>query len=149
MGVPEKLARQMAGLLLTRGGLDITDLAVRFKRDTVETAQMYAFMSDDLDIVWINRAVEGLQVSGRWQAIARSNLRDEFYRMRRELMISLYQGRSRKPPMALYESWRERNEAAVSKFQASLDDMKLRGDADFAMLSVAAQQFRKLVDGGT
>ncbi len=147
-GVPEKLARQMAGLLLTRGGLDIADLAVRFKRDTVETAQMYAFMSDHLDIIWINRAVEGLHVSGRWQAIARSNLRDEFYRMRRELMISLYQGRSGKPPMALYESWRARNEDSVSKFRASLDDMKLRGDADFAMLSVAAQQFRKLVNGG-
>ena len=149
MGVPEKLARQMAGLLLTRGGLDIADLAVRFKRDTVETAQMYAFMSDDLDIVWVNRAVEGLHVSGRWQAIARSNLRDEFYYLRRELMISLYQGRSRKSPMALYESWRAKNEDSVKKFRASLDDMQLRGDKDFAMLSVAAQQFRKLVDGGT
>lgn len=147
MDVPDKLARRMSALLLTRGGLDITDLSVNFNRDTVETAQMYAFMSDDLGVVWINRAVEALQVSGRWQAIARSNLRDDFYSMRRELVTTLYTGRSRKSPMALYETWRVDNEVAVAKFEASLDEMKLRGEPDFAMLSVAAQEFRKLVDG--
>ena len=147
MGVPDKLARRMAALLLTRGGLDITDLAVNFKRDPVETAQMYAHMSDVLGVVWLNRGVEALQVSGRWQAIARSNLRDEFYRVRRDLVTSLYKTSSRKSPMALYESWAEKNAAGVAKFEASLEEMKLRGEADFAMLSVAAQELRKLVDG--
>jgi len=146
MGVPEKLARRMAGLLLTRGGLDITDLAVSCKRDVFETAEMYARMSDDLDIIWITRGVEALPVSGRWQAIARSNLRDEFYRMRRDLVESLYQTRSRKSPMALYESWLEKNASGVTKFNATLAEMKLRSETDFAMLSVAAQEFRKLVD---
>jgi glutamate dehydrogenase len=147
MGVPEKLARQMAGLLLTRGGLDIADLAVNFKQDAVETAQMYAVMSDELGLVWLNRAVEVLHVSGRWQAIARSNLRDEFYRIRRDLVTSLYQTRSRKSPLALYESWGARNDVAIAKFKSVLDEMKLRSETDFAILSVAAQQLRKLVDG--
>jgi glutamate dehydrogenase len=146
-GVPEKLGRSMAGLLLTRGGLDITDLSVNFKQDVLQTAQMYAYMSEELGIVWVNRAVEGLQVSGRWQAIARSNLRDEFYHMRRELVTKLYQTNSRKAPMALYEAWRETNTASVAKFEAVLSEMRLRGEADFAMLSVAAQEFRKLIDG--
>lgn len=146
-GVPDKLARQMSALLLTRGGLDITDLSVNFKRDTVETAQMYAYMSEDLGVVWINRAVEALQVSGRWQAIARSNLRDDFYRMRRELVTTLYTSRSRKSPMALYETWKLGNESAIVKFESSLGEMKVHGEPDFAMLSVAAQEFRKLVDG--
>ena len=35
----------------------------------------------------------------------------------------------------------------IAMLQANLDEMKLRGKADFAMLSVAAQEFRKLVDG--
>ena len=38
-GVPEKLARQMAALLLTRGALDISDLANVHKKDGVETAE--------------------------------------------------------------------------------------------------------------
>ena len=147
MGVPEKLARRMAGLLLTRGGLDITDLAVNNKRDVFETAQMYAHMSNDLDIIWVNRAVEALDVSGRWQAIARSNLRDEFYHIRRDLVASIFQTRSRKTPLALYQAWADKNTAEVAKFEAVLAEMTLRGEVDFAMLSVAAQEFRKLVEG--
>ena len=77
-GVPEKLARHMASLLLTRGGLDISDLANRYRKDILETGSMYAEMSDRLGIVWMNRCVESLEVEGRWQALARSNLRDDF-----------------------------------------------------------------------
>ena len=136
----------MAALLLTRGGLDITDLAVNHKRDVFETAHMYAYMSDHLGVVWINRAVENLKVGGRWQAIARSNLRDDFYRIRRDLVEGLYQSRGRKTPMQLYEAWAEKNADGIAKFAASLEEMKLRGNPDFAMLSVAAQELRKLVD---
>jgi NAD-specific glutamate dehydrogenase len=49
--------------------------------------------------------------------------------------------------MELYEAWKLDNESAIAKFASSLDEMKLRGEPDFAMLSVAAQEFRKLVDG--
>ncbi|MEX2495928.1 MAG: NAD-glutamate dehydrogenase, partial [Woeseia sp.] len=80
MGVPEKLARKMAALLLTRGGLDIADLAKLCNRDVVRTARMYSLLSDRLGLVWLHRSVEGRSVDGRWQALARSNLRDEFYR---------------------------------------------------------------------
>ncbi|MGI9260929.1 MAG: NAD-glutamate dehydrogenase domain-containing protein, partial [Woeseiaceae bacterium] len=82
-GVPEKLSKKMAALLLTRGGLDISDLAMRHRKDLMATARMYAGMSDRLGIVWMNRGVESLEVEGRWQALARSNLRDDFYRIRR------------------------------------------------------------------
>ena len=60
----------MASLLLTRGGLDICDLANRYNKDLVATGRMYAEMSDRLGIVWMNRGVESLEVDGRWQALA-------------------------------------------------------------------------------
>ena len=148
-GVPEKLARRTAAMLLTRGGLDITDLAVNRNRDVFETAQMYAHMSDQLGIVWINRAVEALAVTGSWQAIARSNLREDFYRIRRDLVTSLYQTRSRKSPMELYENWSEKHHKHIALFLGVLGEMPLRGEVDFAMLSVAGQEFRKLVDDST
>ena len=52
----------------------------------------------------------------------------------------------RKLPMALYESWLDNNASGVAKFDATLAEMKLRSETDFAMLSVAAQEFRRLVD---
>jgi glutamate dehydrogenase len=147
-GVPEKLARSMAALLLTRGGLDIADLAILHKQDMVETARVYAELSDRLGIIWMNRCVEGLEVEGRWQAIARSNLRDEFYRIRREFVIELLSSRGRGAPLDIFDRWMERNSVALEKFDAILAEMQLRDDVDFATLSVAAQELRRLYNAG-
>jgi glutamate dehydrogenase len=146
-GVPEKLAKKMAALLLTRGGLDIADLANRHRNDVMETARMYSAISDRLGIVWMNRCVESLEVEGRWQALARSNLRDDFYRIRRDFATVLLNGRSRKTPEAAFEAWLRKNAASVRMFDSILAEMRLRSDIDFATLTVAAQELRKLTDG--
>jgi glutamate dehydrogenase len=135
----------MAGLLLTRGGLDIADLARIFNRDVVDTARMYSVLSDRLGLVWLHRSVENLAVDGRWQALARSNLRDEFYRIRRDLSANLLRTRSKADPETLFESWTAKNAAGIRKLDTILAEMKLRQETDFATLSVAAQELRKLV----
>jgi len=145
-GVPDKLAKKMSSLLLTRGGLDIADLSNRFRKDVMETARMYSQMSDRLGIVWMNRCVESLEVEGRWQALARSNLRDDFYRIRRDFAVALLSGRSRKTPENIFHTWMEKNSGAVRKFDSILSEMQLRQDIDFATLSVASQELRKLTD---
>ena len=145
-GVPDKLARKMASLLLTRGGLDIADLSNRHRKDVIETARMYSNMSDRLGIVWMNRCVESLEVEGRWQALARSNLRDDFYRIRRDFATVLLSGRSRKTPEEIFDAWIQKNSAPVRMFDSILAEMRLRPDIDFATLSVAAQELRKLTD---
>jgi glutamate dehydrogenase len=145
-GVPDKLARRMSSLLLTRGGLDISDLSNRYRKDIMATGRMYAEMSDRLGIVWMNRCVESLEVEGRWQALARSNLRDDFYRIRRDFAVTLLSGRSRKSPEEVFRHWINKNSTAVRQFDSILSEMQLRQDIDFATLSVAAQELRKLTD---
>jgi glutamate dehydrogenase len=145
LGVPDKLARKMAALLLTRGGLDISDLARIHNKDVVKTARMYSQLSDRLGLVWLHRSVESLAVEGRWQALARSNLRDEFYRIRRDLSASLLRAHGKSSPEELFEEWAARNAAGVRKLDSILEEMKLRQEIDFATLSVAAQELRKLI----
>jgi glutamate dehydrogenase len=111
----------------------------------VETARMYSLLSDRLGLVWLHRSVENLAVEGRWQALARSNLRDEFYRIRRDLSSSLLRTRAKSDPEKLFEEWLTQNAAGVRKLDAILAEMKLRQEIDFATLSVAAQELRKLV----
>jgi len=145
-GVPDKLAKKMASLLLTRGGLDIADLANRHRKDVMATARMYSSISDRLGIVWMNRCVESLEVEGRWQALARSNLRDDFYRIRRDFATGLLSGRSRKTPEEAFDAWLENNVMSTRQFDSILAEMRLRHDIDFATLSVASQELRKLTD---
>ncbi|HUD96933.1 MAG TPA: NAD-glutamate dehydrogenase domain-containing protein, partial [Woeseiaceae bacterium] len=144
-GVPEKLSRKMAALLLTRGGLDISDLARTSNKDVVETARMYTALSDRLGIIWLHRSVEGLVVTGRWQALARSNLRDEFYRIRRDLTAALLRARGKASLEARFEHWLAENAVGIRKLDTILEEMKRRQEIDFATLSVAAQELRKLI----
>ncbi len=144
-GVPKDLARRMAGLLLTRGGLDIADLAASHRRDVFDTARMYAALSQRLGVVWLSSAIEGLEVRGRWQAMARGNLRDEFYAVRRELSIKLLRGSGRANPVRLFDKWADSQSDGIEKFDAVLKEMQLREDIDFATLSVAAQELRRLI----
>ena len=90
--------------------------------------------------------VEDLEVEGRWQAVARSNLRDEFYRLRRELAGALLRRRGNKSPAEVFEAWLATNIDAVRQFDAVLAEMRLRPESDFAVLSVAAQEIRKLTN---
>jgi glutamate dehydrogenase len=145
MGVPEKLAAKMASLLLTRVALDIADLAVTYKRDIMEAAKVYSLFNEKLGLFALHAGAEDLAVRGRWQAMARSNLRDEFYLIRRDMAALLLKKRSKKDIEQLVDDWLQQRSAQVERFKSMLDEMKLRGDIDISSLSVAAQELRELV----
>ena len=145
MGVPEKLANRMSLLLLTRPALDMADLAAERKRDVLDAARLYSTLNDALSLYWLHNRAEDLAVDGRWQAIARSNLRDEFYRIRRKLAFQLLSPRSKKDPGSIAATWLARHAREVDNFNSMMDEMKLRDEIDFATLSVAAQEFRDLI----
>jgi glutamate dehydrogenase len=145
MGVSEKLAHRMASLQLTRAALDIADLAAEYKRDVIDTAKLYSAFNRELGLFWLHVGAEDLRVKGRWQATARSNLRDEFYRIRRDLAARFLQKRGKKALTQAVEKWLDDHENDVTRFRDMVDEMKLRSDLDFATLSVAAQELRVLI----
>jgi len=136
MGVSEQLANKMSALLLTRVALDIADLAWSCKRDVGETAKLYAAFNYHLGLFWLHAGAEDLEVRGRWQAIARSNLREEFYRLRREMAEPILASRSKKSLTENADRWFEKNQKAITRFRTMVDEMKLRTALDFATLSV-------------
>jgi len=147
MGVPEKLANRMSLLLVTRAALDIADVAAERKRDVIDTARVYSAFNDALGLQWLHNRAEDLKVSGRWQAMARHNLREEFYRIRRDIALRLLTHRGKSDAGAAAQKWLDKHENEVAHFRAMTDEMQLRGNIDFATLSVAAQQLRHLTVG--
>lgn len=145
MGVPEKLANRMSVLLLTRPALDMADLAAERKRDVLDAARLYSMFNDALGLTWLHNRAEDLKVHGRWQAMARSNLRDEFYRLRRELAFGLLRPRSKRDPADIANDWLRRKEMDVTRFNDMIDEMKRRDRVDFATLTVAAQELREII----
>ena len=129
---------------MTRVALDIADLSFACKRDVGETAKLYATFNQHLGMFWLHAGAEDLDVRGRWQAIARSNLREEFYRLRRDIAEPLLASRSKKPVEDRLDQWLSKNDADIKRFRAMVDEVKLRASFDFATLSVAAQRLREL-----
>lgn len=145
MGVPEKLANRMSLLLLTRPALDMADLAAERKRDVLDAGRLYSRFNDELTLHWLHNQAEDLQVDGRWQAKARSNLRDEFYRLRRKLAFQLLTARSKQEPRKIAETWLKKHALEVDRFKKMIAEMQLRDEIDFATLTVAAQELRDLI----
>ena len=147
MGVPETLADKMAALHLTRAALDMSDLAVTYKRTIADSARVYSVFNDRLGLFELHAGAEDLRVKGRWQAVARSKLRDEFYLIRREMAQQILKKRSKKRIDDLVDDWLQQRSAKVERFRSMIEEMKLRGTLDFATLSVAAQELRELTSG--
>ena len=143
-GVPENLAKRVALLILTRPALDIVDIAAERRRDVIDSARLYARLNDSLHLYWLHNSAEDLKVRGRWQAMARSNLRDEIYRIRRTVGLRLLTRRSKRDPRQIVDQWLAKREQEVGRYLHMIEEMKLR-KVDFATLSVAAQELRDLV----
>jgi glutamate dehydrogenase len=145
MGVSEKLAQQMSTLLLTRPALDMADLAATYKPDVIEIAKMYATFNEKLGLYWLHVAAEDLAVGGRWHAIARGKLRDDFFLMRRDLAIQILRMRGKRDLTSAADIWLSERKERVERFKGMLEEMKLRSEVDFATLSVAARELRNLI----
>jgi glutamate dehydrogenase len=145
-GVPEELAYRMSALLLTRPALDMADLAEIYKRDIIDLAILYSSTNEKLGLYWLHTSAEDLTWDHRWQAVARGKLRDDFFRMRREIAVQVLRKRgSREDIDGAVDKWLSGCSEEVARFLSILDEMKLRSEIDFATLSVAARELRDLI----
>jgi NAD-specific glutamate dehydrogenase len=76
--------------------------------------------------------------------MARSNLRDDFYKIRRDIALRLLTRRGKLDGRVVARKWLKKRENEVARFRGMIEEMKLRDNFDFATLSVAAQELRDL-----
>src|SRR5690606_22462973 len=111
----------------------------------VETGEIYFALGEALRLWWIRERIEGLEVRGRWRAMARATLRETLAQQHRSLMRSLLRGRARRTPAEALERWLAASEKQVARVQRALDEMQTGADIDFATLSVALKEVGRLV----
>ncbi|NUT46347.1 MAG: NAD-glutamate dehydrogenase, partial [Saccharothrix sp.] len=156
-GVPEKLARRIAGLLFTYGLLDVTEVtelaereegegATGEERTHQETAELYFALSEHLDVDRMLSSVSGLERLNRWHALARLALRDDFYSSLRSITIDVL--RSAEPGDTAEEkiaAWEQANSSRLGRARAALAEINRVSKLDLATLSVAARQVRSMI----
>ncbi|MFD1145702.1 NAD-glutamate dehydrogenase [Saccharothrix hoggarensis] len=155
-GVPEELARRIAGLLFTYGLLDVTEVAelaereegqaVGQERTHEETAELYFALSEHLDVDRMLSSVSSLERLNRWHSLARLALRDDFYSSLRSITVDvLRSGDPGDTPAEKIVKWEQANASRLSRARAALAEINRVTKLDLATLSVAARQVRSLI----
>ena len=144
IGVPEKLAQRLAGIGPLYSSLDIVTVAREHKVDEAQVGGVYFLLGDELSIAWLRDQIERLPVQGRWQAMARNSLRENLYRLQRDLSAQLITTGSGDSPGMRVRQWLSANAAPIARLRQTLDEMRSTGVFDFATLSVAVQEIRRI-----
>ncbi|MGH8481315.1 MAG: NAD-glutamate dehydrogenase domain-containing protein, partial [Nevskiaceae bacterium] len=142
-GTPGKLARQLANTMVIGSAPDIAELALEAKVSLAEAAGVYFGIGDRLRVLWLLSSVIGLNVQGIWQALARSNLRDDSYRLHRLIAARILKQPGKSAEERI-EGWVQAHEARVKFGIQRLQELQVTTPADFGVLAVGVRELRKL-----
>jgi glutamate dehydrogenase len=145
-GVPQELARQVAGLPAMLSVFDIVEVGEALGRDPQAVMETYFQLSSRLQLDWLRDRIIELPRANRWQALARAALRDDLYNLLRVLSQEVLEvsGPGVGSDVAL-EAWLSHHEAGVQRCLKMLGEIRTAQAYDTTTLPVALRELRNLV----
>ncbi len=142
-GLPPALAGQLAALPYLEPSSDIIELARARKLKPVEVSKVHFRLGEALHLPWLFEQVEGLQVDGRWHAVARGVLRDELVAQQRLLtdqVLSMPGANAE----AKVRHWMDRDDPILRFTLSMLNELSAQKTLDYPTVSVAVQRLSQL-----
>jgi glutamate dehydrogenase len=141
--VPEPLAARLANTKALGGAFDIAELAEESGLPLEQTARLYYLVGEQFRFLWLLAAINELPTLGKWQSLARVNLRDDAYRIHRQLSgrILRHPGENAE---ARLQGWMQANERKVKLGLSRIAELQTANAREFATLAVAVREVRKL-----
>jgi len=148
-GVPLMLARQVASLGPAFGFLDLSRVAARTEIEHDQVAALHAVLEDRLDLTWLRDQIIGLPRADHWETMARSALRDEYFREHAELTSVVLEAAKQRgnvtlPPDVIADAWLKTNAVPAQRCRRTFKELKKAGNQDLAHASVALRALSQL-----
>ncbi len=145
-GVSAALARRLAGIPMLRSVLDIAELTRRTSHEPGRVASVYFALGERLYVPWIQDAVWHLEPPGRWEALARAELRQDTARMHALLTrrVLAKDGDGEPPPRKLITKWEQGGNGRVAFSLNRLEEMHTAQLNSFPTLSAAVAELRAM-----
>ncbi len=144
LGVPEAQAQQVAVLHAATSILDIVQVGLELGRQVGTVANTYFAVGRGLNLDWLWLQIEGLEVTGRWQARARGNMRWQLLEIQRQLTADLLK-RSKRSSSDTVAAWLDQAGGDVLRAKQMMLELRNLRTVDFATLTVALQELRTLL----
>ncbi|OAR26067.1 NAD-glutamate dehydrogenase [Streptomyces sp. ERV7] len=145
-GVPDELARRVAGFSSAFPSLDIVAISGRTGKDPLAVAEVYYDLADRLRITQLMDRIIELPRADRWQSMARASIREDLYAAHAGLtqdVLSVGNGTS--SPEQRFKAWEEKNAAILGRARTTLEEIQGSDAFDLANLSVAMRTMRTLL----
>lgn len=139
--VPEKIASLVSRFGYLPQVMDIVLIASEHGLDYETVASNYFAAGRLLQIDWIRKNVLLLPRENKWQALARSALLSDMFKIYREAMVLIIKSNSAGDT----KLWMSKNQDKVAKLKAILDELQTYKVLDLAMLSAATREFAHIL----
>lgn len=143
--MPADLAGRVIALEALYSVLDIVEVARASGRPVAPVAAVSFALIGRLELRWLHDQIGGLPADTRWQALARSALRDDLASQQRTLTAAVLKlSTEHETTDALLDEWETRQHAPLTRLREVLAEFKALPVLDLAMLSVALRELRTL-----
>jgi glutamate dehydrogenase len=144
-GVPTRLALRSASLLHAFPLLDVVALAEAADEPPADVAALYYALSASFEGDAHLDRISELPRLDRWQALARSALRDDLYAALADLTADVLSSTSPASPEERLAAWEAGHEGAVSAAHGRLQEITSGEVFDLAALSVVVRTVRSVL----
>ncbi|MFJ3484328.1 NAD-glutamate dehydrogenase [Pseudomonas sp. NPDC090202] len=148
-GVPELLARMVAGTTHLYTLLPIIEASDVTGQNAADVAKVYFAVGSSLDITWYLQQISALPVENNWQALAREAFRDDVDWQQRAITVSVLQMAN--GPADVEERlnlWLDQHMSMVERWRAMLVELRAASGNDYAMYAVANRELLDLAMSG-
>ncbi|TDV63362.1 NAD-glutamate dehydrogenase [Pseudomonas sp. LP_7_YM] len=148
-GVPELLARMVAGTTHLYTLLPIIEASDVTGQNAADVAKVYFAVGSSLDVTWYLQQISALPVENNWQALAREAFRDDIDWQQRAITVSVLQMAN--GPADVEERlnlWLEQHLPMVERWRAMLVELRAASGNDYAMYAVANRELLDLAMSG-
>jgi glutamate dehydrogenase len=147
-GVPDALARRVASMQALLYVFDIVVEAAATERPQELVMDAYFDIGARLELDWLRDRILELPRDDRWQALARTALRDDLYRLHRSLIRDVFATAGLDGGQPPVDSWLDQNQSGVERALAVLADVRASREYDTTTLPVALREFKNLLAEG-
>ena len=146
-GVPEGIARQVAGLDPLAAACHIVHAAQTCERPVDEVGAVYFAVGARLGLDWLRAAAQTIDADDHWQRLATTAIVEDLYGQQRALATRVIAAADGAAGEDAVTAWADHNRAAVLRANDLIAEFKSQGRMDIARLAIANRHVRHMIVG--
>ena len=147
-GVPAWLAAGVAGMPSMIAVFDIIEAARTSNRRPDEVMTIYFRLGARIKLNWLRDRIIDLPRTDLWEALARAAMRDDLYSLHRLMTQDVLEiGGADSACEEAIQAWEQRNQRALERYLAILDNIKASRSYNTTTLPVALREVRNVIRG--